>query len=169
MAFVKNSCNGVITLRGRTGVGANWDLELPYDLGDVSVSDVSKVLNEIIPMQRRGKHVSDAYGARIYPKIGFTSYFMGGVAVDVLQDFLFRQGTYSTLVGVNGSGRPFSIDIGIRIEGTNGGDSVDWESWFADCPVMPKSFAEAMDGTKWTLAFECRGAVTGSITAAEQS
>ncbi len=166
MAFVKNSVNGYIILRARDGAGANVDLTVPYDLGDVAVSNLAETLNQVVTFQRRGKWVSDGHGERIFPGISFTSYHMG--YQDQVQEFLFRQGaTYGSLVSVQGAGRPWAIDFILGIEGTAGGDADDWETTFANCPVLPASFNEAMDGDKWALSLECKGAVSGDLTLAE--
>jgi hypothetical protein len=167
MAFQKLNTHGVVTLRARTGAGANVDLVVPYDMGDVNATDLAKVLNQVVVSERRGQWVSDSHGARVYPKISLSAMFMG--YLDTIQEFLFQQGTYSTNVSVQGAGRPYAIDFILAIEGTAGGDAGDWETTFANCPMMPASFSEAGDGDKWAFSFECRGAVSGSLTLAQRA
>ena len=167
MAFVKNSCHGVVTVRARTGAGANVDLAVPYDMGDFSAGELAKVLNAVVSFERRGQWVSDAHAGRLYPGLSLSAFFMG--YQDTLQEFLFQQGTYSTNVSVQGAGRPYAIDVIHRIEGSAGGDAADWETTFLNCPVLPTSLAEAMDGNKWTLSLACRGGSTGDLVMAQRA
>ena len=52
---------------------------------------------------------------------------------------------------------------------TAGGDAADWETTFLNCPVLPTSLAEAMDGNKWTLSLACRGGSTGDLVMAQRA
>lgn len=167
--FVKNSCNGVVTLIAHDGAGAEVSLVLAFDLGDLAITNLKRRLNASVKYQRRGKYVSTGHGERIYPTLTFTCYHTGEgtVAPGSARAFLMQNAPYDNLESVEGAGRPFSINAQFDIEGTDFGDDDDWSSLFEKCSVEPASFGEAMDGNKWSFTLECSGDISGDIVATE--
>lgn len=157
--YVRVNTHGQITLSNGAGT---ISLVLLYDRGDVKIAGLSPMLNEHRMMSARGKHLSDAYGARKYPTISFSAYVTELISADgtnpgSMLELLSLLGAHSTLEPVSGVGRPAAINFALRKEGSNFGrndetvtcTNVYWE-W---------DYAEAEDGDTLSLT----GTVMGSV------
>jgi hypothetical protein len=160
-SYIKTNISGSIVLSDGTGTPVT--LTLAYDRGDLAIGPLSDKLNELVTVQRRGKFVSHAHGARVFPSVSFSAYcgnLVGGTtsAPGTPTEFLTRQGAYAANLGTLGTGRPLTIDMIITIEGTNFGDSDDEVVTLNDvhCTIQ---WAEAADGNTITVTGTILGAV----------
>jgi hypothetical protein len=160
---VKTNTYGTLTLRDGTGTPVT--LALTYDKGDISISNMAAELNEMVPIERRGKLIAIAHGGRMYPEFSFTA-FLGNivgsdaVAPGTLIEFMGRKGAYSGNVSTLGSGtvRPYTVDLIWDIEGTNFGDTADERIVAEDCRCV-WSVTEAQDGNTVSIS----GTVYGNV------
>jgi hypothetical protein len=157
------------TISFSDGTGVPVTLTLSYDLGDFSVNFNGNELNELVKIERRGKFVSAARGARTYPTASFSvvvTSLTGAVAPGSAADFLLKQAAYSSNETTLGTGQPYAIDITLTVEGTDFGDSGDETIVLDDCVLTDLAFSE---GEPDTIAFsvEVLGPITGSLAAAE--
>jgi hypothetical protein len=166
--FVKNSCQGTVTFIARDSTGANVELELDFDLGDVSLTGLKKKLNEYVRMQRRGRKVSTNFGNRTFPQLSLSVYVTSLTSSGdkgSASEFCLQRGAYEDNVGVDGAGRPYAIDVRVNIEGSDFDDDEDIEFTCLGClPEM--GFGEAMDGDKATFTFDV-DTVEGDLAAGE--
>jgi hypothetical protein len=164
-AYVKTNIMGVIQLRDGTGTPVT--LNMSYDKGDLSCGPLADKLNEEVAIERRGKFVSLAHAARIYPDLSFTA-FVGNIvgsstsAPGTPTEFLTKLGAYSANVSTLGSGTamPYTVDVRLTIEGTNFGDTAD-ETFTAEDVRCRISFSESADG----YSISVTGKVYGSVIA----
>lgn len=166
--FVKTNVHGSFTLSDGTGTPVT--LTGAYDLGDVAISGLSgPFLNEVVNHERRGNYVSSSYGARRYPQISFSAYLTGegASAPGSLQAFLMKAAPYASNVSTLGSGRVYAVKFVLNIEGTDFGDAADWSATFNHCIPTDLSFAEQVDGNRFSITLQCVGSISGSLTAAE--
>lgn len=168
--FVKNSCHGSLTLADGTGTPVT--LPVLYDLGDIAVTGLSGPrLNEVQDFERRGKYISSAYAGRRYPTFTMSAYLTGegASAPGSLQAFLFQGTPYTANISTLGSGRVYAVKATLTIEGTDFNDAADWSTIFNNCVPTDTGFGEAMDGDKFTFSLSVKGAITGSLAAAQIS
>lgn len=160
--YVKNSIHGALSLADGTGTPVT--LTVSYDKGDLQLSGLGAVLNDLVHVTRRGKYVSSAHGARRFPTVSFSAFttnFVGSstTAPGSLLEFLTGKGAYSANISTLGSGRPMAVKLTLTIEGSNFGDSADETVVMNNVLVETINFNEAEDGN--TLAFE--GTVLGTV------
>lgn len=161
---MKNNTGGAILLKDGTGTPVT--LNLTCDRGDYAISGLGPKLNEVVKMERRGKFVTAAYAGRKYPSVSFTCYLTGFTAAAAegpVSDFVLKRGAYSSNISTLGTGRPYTIDIGYTVEGTEFGDSADHSFITEDCLLTDWSFGESADGSTITLTFDVLGAITGDL------
>lgn len=159
-SYIKNNTMGLV----RLGSASNAvTLDLAYDKGDVTISNLGPKLNEHVKIERRGKFVSNAFGARVYPQVSL-SMFVGNLAGSSATapgtplEMLTALGAYSANVSAAGTGRPVTVNVRLTIEGTNFGDTAD-ETVTLNNVYCTMAFNEAVDG--YTLAIT--GEVLGSV------
>ncbi len=165
--FVRNHTHGAFQLAD--GTGSPVTLTSLYDNGNVAFSGLSgPKLNEVATYQRRGRWVSDAYSDRKFPQITFTSFHTGegAAAPGSVQAFLTQSTPYGSNVSVQGVGRVYAVKFTLNIEGSDYGAD-DWSSVFNNCVPIALDFGESADGDKWSITLEVKGAITGSIAAAQ--
>lgn len=164
--FVRTAAHGSFVLTDGTPVS----LTAQYELGDVAVSGLSgPYLNEVQEFESRGNFISDAYGPRRYVQITFSAFLVGEAAAapGSLQAFLTRSTPYGSNISVQGSGRVYAVKFGLNIDGASFGVS-NWATVFNNCAPVDMSFGESLtDGDRFSFTLRCRGAVTGSLAAAE--
>jgi hypothetical protein len=152
--YIKTSTMGTLVITD----GGAVSLTLLYDRGDVSVGALQHKLNEHVKIERRGKFVSNAYGARIYPAFNFSCYVgnvvgSSGVAPGTPIEMLTALGAYSGNTNVAGVGRPTTVNLRITFSGTAFGDTAN-ETLTANNVFCSLQFAEAMDGNTLTITGE---------------
>lgn len=170
--FVRNSSMGRITLID--GSASPVSLVAAFDLGDLAISGLrgGGVLADVVKFQRRSRHLSTAYGERIYPQASFSAFLTElthATAPGTLVDFLARRAAYSGNVSVQGAGRPYSIDVQFEVLAAAYGAS-DETILLRNClPLF--DLGEAMDGNKISTTWEVLGnvLVNGVNLAAEIS
>lgn len=158
-SYAKTNTMGAIGLADGTGTPVT--LSLPYDRGDFSLSGLSHVLNEPVAIERRGKFVSLAHGARRYPQVSFSCIVTSltqSTGTGTAADFLLQREAYSANVSTLGTGHPYTVDVTLTIEGTDFGDSADEVITCTDVYITDCSFAE---GEPNTLTFT--GTVYGTV------
>lgn len=170
-AVVKTAVLGSLTIADGTGTPVT--LSVPYTRGDLTIGPLGPKLNELVKIEARGKFLTAAYGARVYPAMSFSAWCPNVVgsstsAPGTLAEFLAALGAYSANVSTLGTGRPVAVKLTFTIEGTNLGDSAD-ETIVANDVYCTINFAEAMDGNTLSIAGEVLGTVvvtnsTGTIT-----
>jgi len=165
-SFVKTNLHGTISLAD--GTGTPLTMTLTFDRGDFSVGPLKDVLNETVKFDRRGKFLSAAPGARIYPSGSFSAYVhqFTDATADVLSDFLLRNGKYAAAVSTLGTSHPvYAVDITMTLEGTDFG-GVDSTFTLHDCVVVLDTFSEGEPDT-FAISFEVLGQITGDLACAE--
>jgi len=164
--FVKTNIHGTISLAD--GTGAPVTMTLAYDQGDFTVGPLKAVLNETVKIERRGRFMSAAPGARIFPSGSFSAmvHQFTDATADVLTDFLLQQGKYSANVSTLGATHPvYTVDLTFLIEGSDFGGT-DSTVTFTDCDVTIDSLAEG-EPDAFSISFEVLGAITGDLAAAQ--
>ena len=162
----KNNTNASITL-----VAGATSLLLTLDRGDFSLSGLGHNLNEVIPVERRGKRVGLVTGARRYPTFSFTSWvtqFAAAADPGDLLDFALQKDAYSALVSTLGAGCPFTSDLTYGLEGTDFGDAADHSFTLHDCYYV-LDLAEGADGITASVSGTVYGEITGDIALAQVS
>lgn len=160
-SYIKTATMG--TLRIADGTGTPVTLDMAYDKGDLSISGLAPKLNEHVKIERRGRFVSNAYGARVYPQVSF-SCFVGNLAGSSTSapgtplEILTALGCYNANISVAGTGRPVTVSLRLTIEGTNFGDAAD-ETVTLNNVFCTMAFNEAMDGHTLAITGECLGSV----------
>ncbi len=160
-SYVKTAVHGTLTVLD--GTGSPVSLVVPFTRGDVSISNLKAKLNEITKIEARGKFLSHAWAARIYPAVSF-SLWCGNVvgsttsAPGALAEFLAGLGAYAANIATTGTGRPMTVDAKLTIEGSNFGDSAD-ETITVEDLHGSFSFAEGMDGNAISFSGEGLGNV----------
>lgn len=165
--YVRTNVSGEITLTD----GAATQLTLAFDRGDLSISGLKEVLNENVRIQRRGKFVNTAHGARIFPTVSFSSWVSAfqdsGMAPGDLITWIQRASgsAYASLESTYGSasGLPFAFDVTYTLEGTDFGDSADSTFTLHDCEVDSFDFAEAAEGLSITVNLTVTGEIDGDL------
>ena len=160
-SYIKTNISGTIVLSDGTGTPVT--LTLAYDRGDLAISPLQEKLNELVKIERRGKFVSHAYGARVYPTVSFSVYsgnVVGGTttAPGTPTEFVTFTGSYAANLGTLGTGRPKTVDMVITIEGTNFGDADDEVITLNDVYITG-AWSEAADGNTISFTGEVLGAI----------
>lgn len=166
--FAKLDTHGTIKLIDGTPI-TPVELTLSYDMGDLSLSGFSKVLNELVKVERRGKFVSAGYGNRKYPQLTFTNLLMAltsAAAPGTAREFLEQQGAYSANISTLGAGKPYTVHVEVTIEGSDFGDSADHVFQADDCHLSDVGLSEGQPSTL-SFSLEVLGAISGDIAAAE--
>lgn len=158
--FVKSATMG--TLRIILASGAFLDLD--YDMGDLSITNLASKLNELAKFRRRGKRVSEAHGDRVDPAISFSAFATNWIgsndtAPGSLVEALTGLGAYDGEDSTAGAARPFMVTLRFTVAGAKFGDDDD-EVITCTLVYCTFGFAEAMDGNKFTISGECLGTVT---------
>lgn len=175
-SYIKTNTMGSIVLSDATGTPVT--LALAYDKGDLSISGLGPKLNEHVKIERRGRFVSNAHGARVYPQVSL-SLFVGNqvgssdTAPGTPLEFLTALGAYDANVSVAGTGRPVTVTITLTIEGTNFGDTAD-ETIVLSNVYCTMAWNEAVEGNTLAITGEVLGSVvfdnaTNTVTLAEIS
>lgn len=169
-SIVKTSLDGQLTLSD--GTGSPVSLVLAFDNGDLSISGLSKVLNEETAIQGRGKLRSVRYGARTFPTVSFTAYVTSitGVtsAPGSVTDFVSGTGVYSSNTSTLSGGDVYCVDLTYDLEGTDLGDSEDGQIVIGNVRCV-YDFTEATEGTQVSITGTVYGTVTGDLEAAQIS
>lgn len=158
--YVANNVVGKLTLKDGTGTPVT--LDVPFYGGDISISGLSAVLNEVTHAEARGQDYGLMYGARVYPSVSFSAFVaeMTNASAGVLTDFLMKRGAYSSNVSTSGANRPYTVDIAVHIEGSSFGSN---DSDFVLKNFIPTiDYASAIDGDKFTVNGTC-GYLTGDL------
>lgn len=158
---IKLASDGAVTLLDGTGTPVT--LALQYSDGDLSASNLSDKLNEVVPIAPRGRFKSLGSGARRYPEISLTLYSANIVgstasAPGAPLEFLAGIGAYSANVSTLGTGRRMTVDVKLTVEGTDYGDTADETITFEDCHLTA-TFTESMEGNKLSITGTCYGNV----------
>jgi hypothetical protein len=164
-SYVKTNTMGTLVISD----GGAVTLTMLYDRGDVSVGPIQHKLNEHVKIERRGKFVSNAYGARIYPSFSFSCYVgnivgSSGVAPGTPTEMLTALGAYAANTNVAGTGRPTTVNLTLTMEGTNFGDTAD-ETLRGNNVFCSIQFAEAVDGNTLTITGEVLTSVVATNSA----
>lgn len=157
---------GTLTISDGTTPTA-LSLELGYDNGDFAVSGLADVLNEVTPVQRRGRHVGVIHGARTYPQLSFTGILMSlqhASAPGSFEEFLAGLNAYSARVGKGPTGSPTLLDLEWKVEGTTFGDENDISVIFRDV-YWTWDLSEGQPST-FSYTGTVYGAVEGDLAAA---
>lgn len=167
--YIRNNTMGELRVSNSDGSVA---LTLLYDRGDVAITPLRSRLNARQRVSRRGKHVSSAYGARIYPQItwsGYVSELVGDsdTKPGSVLEFLTLLGAYDDVTPVNGTGRPASVNLRLLIKGSEYG-LVDTTVTLTNIEVDAE-FREAEDGNTLSFTADILGTIvmtngTQSIT-----
>lgn len=175
-SYVKTAVMGSLTVLD--GTGSPVSLVVPYTRGDLSIGPLGPKLNEPVKIGARGKHLSVAYGARVYPTVSFSAWLPNitgtdAVAPGTLMEFLAGLGAYSANISTSGTGAPMTIDLKWTIEGTNFGDTAD-ETITANDVFCTVTITEAMEGNSVAISGEILGPIvtansSGTITYAQIS
>jgi hypothetical protein len=166
--YAKTDIHGSITLSDGTGTPVT--LALSYDMGDLSITGLAEKLNEVTAIQRRGKHVSLAHGARTYPSVSFSAImtqFTEASAPGTLADFILRRAAYSANISTTNAGGVYTIDIVLTIEGTDFSDAADHTVTLTDV-ACTLDFAEGAPNS-FSISGQVYGAVTGDLATTEIS
>ena len=165
--IVKTNVSGSIAFADGTGTPVT--LTASFDRGDFVLSDAKEVLNEDVAIERRGRYINSAHGARVYPQVSFSCWadaFVGVTSAPGTElGYLMRSGQYTANVSTLGSGTsvPYAINITITIEGTDFGDSADATITLHDVQVSSFSFTEASEGNSLSFTGIVRGEVDGDL------
>lgn len=171
--FVKTNVSGAITLLD--GAATPVELTLAFDRGDLSLSTLKEVLNEDVAIERRGRFINSAHGARVYPSISFSCWISAfqdsGVAPGNILTWIQRTASsaYASLVSTLGTGSsvPFACDLRYTLEGTDFGDSADHTFTCNDVQLQIDSFTEAAEGLSVAISGMVRGGITGDLAMAQ--
>lgn len=142
--------------------GATLDFE--FDLGDLNISGIRSKLNELVKIRRRGRRVSEAHGEKADPTLSFTCWGANFVGADNVPpgtelEALLGVGAYESEDSTSGADRPYTVDLRFKIRGASFGDAFDETVLLEDC-YLEGSFAEALDGNKFSWSAEVLGNVT---------
>jgi hypothetical protein len=155
------------------GTGTPITLALSNDTS-VNVDGLTgRALNELVKVQRRGKHFGVGYGPRVYPQVTIEFIHNGwegnGTAPGTPLEFALFQNTYSANVSTSGSGTRSvkTIDIRIAAEGTDYGDSQDHAITLEDCMLTAHGLLSDGDPGTYSMTFDILGAITGDLAYAE--
>jgi hypothetical protein len=168
--MVKTSVHGSIVLSDGTGTPITHT-EL-YDLGDFALNlngASGGKLNAAVHHFRRGNYVSSSYGDRAVPTMSFTAYHTGtaGSTPGSIADWVLRRTPYASTVSTLGSGRVWACKVVITWEGTDFGDSADGTITLNNVVLRLDSFAEQMDGNRFSISGDVLGAIEGDLSCSE--
>ena len=166
--YIKNSIQGTVTLYDGSGVPNS--LALAYDDGNVKITNLGQVLNELVKVRRRGKRVSEAWGEKLDPVVTLSvlcGNVIGGSAVKpgTPWEFLTFKNAYSGNVSTsaNAAGvRPKTVALELKIRGTDVGDASDEVIRLNDLYVMGE-FSEGMQGNRLSFSAEVLGTVQHTV------
>lgn len=174
--YVRSFTSGSMVIKDGTGTPVSHTVTL--DWGDTVIGPLKAKLNETKDIERRGKYVTSASGARIYPTIKFTSWYSSidqdSTAPGSLPEAVTGTGSYSANISTLGAGRPYHVDVELTLEGTNFGDASD-ELWtLNDVDFTVDSFSESEEGNQIALTGVIKGSIvvtksTGTVTFAQVS
>jgi hypothetical protein len=164
--FWKNNIMGSLLIGDGTTPAVT--LAMDTDKGDLAITGLSRKLNELVKMERRGRLGSLAYGNRIYPAISFSAFvgnFAGsdliapGTPFEMLMGLGVYGGNFSTFGNVApGLFRPYTTNLSFRVEGDDVSD-VDDEIVTCEDVYVTSDFSEDVNGN--TLAFS--GEILGRV------
>jgi hypothetical protein len=164
--FWKNNIMG--SMRIRSGNTPPVELLMDTDKGDLGITGLSRKLNELVKMERRGRLGSLAYGNRIYPGISFTAFVGNFIGSDAVQpgtpfEMLMGLGAYSTNFSTFGNVapglfRPYTTDIQFLIEGDDVSD-VDDEIVTCEDVYVTADHSEDVAGNVLSFSGEILGRV----------
>lgn len=162
---VKNFTDGLLTLKDGTATPITCDVK--FDNGDFSISGLSQKLREVVAYQSRGVLNSVRHTARTFPTFTFTCKMseFTSLTANSISDALTKKGAFLAGVSTLGaSADVWSLDVVLKIEGTNFGDSADHTFTMEDC-VMTFDFGEG-DPSQFSISGTVYGAITGDIAPA---
>lgn len=114
-------------LRVYGGGGADTLNPVQYVEGDVKVSGLGRILNELVPQFCRGQIISVGYGDRRVPQISFTerlANYSAAASPGPIRDALCQQGFASTWTSTK-SGPAYCVHIELKIEASEFGGTDD--------------------------------------------
>ena len=159
--YVRSFTSGSMVVKDGTGTPVSHTVTL--DWGDTVIGPLSAKLNERKAVERRGKHVCEVYGKRIYPTIKLTAWYSSvdedTTAPGSLLEMLTGTGSYSANISVAGAGRPYTTTVELTLEGTDVGDGADEKITLNDVGWSIDSLSETEDGDQ----ISCTGTIRGSV------
>lgn len=159
-------------IMGSMGIidGTTPPVSLAFDTerGDLKITGLSRKLNELVKMERRGRLGSIAYGNRVYPQLTWTSFvgnFVGaddtppGTPFEMLMGLGAYDDNFTTFGNVApGAFRPYTTTITFRIEGDDVSDPDD-EIVTCEDVYVTSDFAEDVSGNALSFSAEILGRV----------
>jgi hypothetical protein len=161
--YVKNNTSGLITLL----VGATT-LDLAYDQGNFQLTGIAAVLNERLPVERRGRFVNLVHGNRTYPQLTFNCWltqFAEASAPGDAIDWILHKDAYSAITPTWGAGLPWASDLRYTMEGTDFGDASDHTFTCHDVDYSA-DISEGADGVQLSITGTVYGEIDGDIDVA---
>ena len=158
--------NATVTFRDNTGTPVTLTLT-----NDVSVTVdglTGRALNEVVQVQRRGKHFATAHGQRVYPTVTIEfihNGFAGQTAVPGTPlEFATFQGLYSANVSTTSTGTRGvkTIDILVATEGTDYGGT-DGSLVLEDCYLQSHTPYADGEPSTYSMTFVVTGAISGDL------
>lgn len=169
LAFTTNSAS--VTFRD--GTGTPITLTLTNDTTVTVDGLAGRALNEIVQVQRRGKHYALAHGQRVYPTvtIEFIHNGLKGAtsAPGTPLEFATFQGIYSSNVSTVATGTRGvkTIDILLSLEATDYGGAADGSMILEDCYLQSHTPYSDGEPSTYSMTFVVTGAITGDLAYAE--
>lgn len=133
---IKHLYDGKVTLLDGTGTPVS--LDVPFSVGDLSLSGLAQTQRDVVVYQTRGSFGSLRHTARNFPTGSFS--FQVADYSDATNttaiNFMLKNGSYSANTSTLGTASDvYTIDIKLTVEGTNFGDSTDHTITMEDCHV----------------------------------
>jgi|GEM_PF-4338894 len=101
---------------------------IPYVEGDIKISGLQRICNEIVRATARGGTLGVGYGDPTFPQITLSekvTQLIASAAPGPAHDILLGVGAYASDVSMFGSGKPFCVDLEFVEKGAAYGDPDD--------------------------------------------
>lgn len=160
--FIKTAFHGWATLICHDlATGADVELDLSFDLGDLNVTGLARQLHEKVLFKRRGRRAGKgvANGERLTPQVTLSCYvtnMTSSAKPGTPFELLLFKGAYEDCVSVLGENHRDAIHLKVGWYGEDFGDEQDDGFKFLDC-VYDINFGEAMEGNKFSMTFDVLG------------
>jgi len=157
-----------VTVTLSDGTGTPVTLTLTNDTS-VSVEGLTgRALNEVVSVQRRGKHFGLAHGQRVYPTVTIEYIHNGWVGATAAPgtpiEFVTFQGLYAANVSTTTGGTRSVKTVSVRIatEGTDYGDT-DGELIMEDCYLQSHTLLSDGEPSTYSMTLVCTGDISGDL------
>lgn len=172
--YVRGFTSGSMVVKDGTGTPVSHTVTL--DWGNTVIGPLADKLNVVKPVERRGNIVTLLHGERFYPTITFSAWYSSvdedGTAPGSLLEMLTKTGSYAANISTMGTGRPYTVDIVLSLEGTDFGDGADETVTLNDVYCTVNNLSETAEGNQIAITGTIYGSIvivkaTGTTTFAE--